>query len=89
MRALVTGGAGFIGSHIVDRLIDDGHEVIIIDNLFTGKEENINPKAKFIKNDIQYINCLNKHPENIDLNSPIYTSFYDNKTIFFYLLEII
>ena len=56
MRALVTGGAGFIGSHIVDRLIDDGHEVIIIDNLFTGKEENINPKAKFIKNDIQYYN---------------------------------
>ena len=58
-KCVVTGGAGFIGSHIVDRLIDDGHEVIIIDNLSTGKEENINPKAKFIKNDIQYYNiCL-------------------------------
>ena len=45
MRCLVTGGAGFIGSNLVDRLIDDGHEVIIIDDLSTGKKENINEKA--------------------------------------------
>ena len=50
MKCIVTGGAGFIGSNLVDRLIDDGHEVIIIDNLFTGKKENINSKA--IWNDI-------------------------------------
>ena len=37
MRALVTGGAGFIGSHIVDRLIDEGHKVVIVDNMSTGK----------------------------------------------------
>ena len=37
MRTIVTGGAGFIGSNLVDRLIDDGHEVIVIDNLSTGK----------------------------------------------------
>jgi UDP-glucose 4-epimerase len=52
MKILVTGGAGFIGSHIIDQLIDNGHEVIIIDNLSTGKKENINKKAKFIKMDI-------------------------------------
>jgi UDP-glucose 4-epimerase len=46
-RAVVTGGAGFIGSNMVDRLIAEGVEVIVIDNLSTGKYENINPKATF------------------------------------------
>ena len=50
---LVTGGAGFIGSHLVDRLIEKNHNVIVIDNLSTGRKENINPKAKFYKIDIQ------------------------------------
>ena len=45
MKCLVTGGAGFIGSNLVDRLIDDDHEVIIVDDMSTGKNENINPKA--------------------------------------------
>lgn len=53
MKALVTGGAGFIGSHIVDRLIEKGLEVVIVDNLYTGQKENINPKAKFYLNDIR------------------------------------
>jgi len=44
---LVTGGAGFIGSHLVDRLIDGRNKVIIIDNLSTGKKENLNPEAEF------------------------------------------
>ena len=52
MKCLVTGGAGFIGSHLVNRLVLDEHEVIIIDDLSTGKEENINPKAKFYRKDI-------------------------------------
>lgn len=52
MKYIVTGGAGFIGSHIVDILIELGYDVTIIDNLSTGKEENINPKAKFIKLDL-------------------------------------
>ena len=52
MKILVTGGAGFIGSHIVDMLIDKGNEVVIVDNLSTGKEEHINPEAKFYKADI-------------------------------------
>lgn len=52
MKILVTGGAGFIASHIVDKLIQRQHEVTIIDNLSTGKTENINLKAKFYKEDI-------------------------------------
>ncbi len=54
MRCLVTGGAGFIGSNLVDRLIDDGHEVIVFDNLSTGQQKNINPKAKFFLVDIAH-----------------------------------
>jgi UDP-glucuronate decarboxylase len=41
MRVLVTGGAGFIGSHLCERLIKDGHEVICLDNFFTGRKRNI------------------------------------------------
>jgi len=52
MKILVTGGAGFIGSHLVDRLIKEGHRVVIIDNLSTGRKENLNSKAKFYKIDI-------------------------------------
>ena len=52
MRVLVTGGAGFIGSHLVDRLVELGHEVRVIDNLSLGKRENVNPRAIFFGIDI-------------------------------------
>lgn len=52
MRVLVTGGCGFIGSHIVDALIDNKHEVAIADNLSTGSIDNLNPKALFYETDI-------------------------------------
>ncbi|QQR79032.1 MAG: NAD-dependent epimerase/dehydratase family protein [Candidatus Moraniibacteriota bacterium] len=52
MRILITGGAGFIGSHVADALIDRGHRVTIIDNLSSGSEENVNRRAKFYKVDI-------------------------------------
>ena len=53
MRVLLTGGAGFIGSHVSDILINNGHEVIVIDNLSSGKEENLNSKAVLYKEDIR------------------------------------
>ncbi len=57
-RVLVTGGAGFLGSHLCDRLIADGHEVICLDNLFTGSKGNIqhlltHPRFQFVKHDVQ------------------------------------
>ena len=53
MKILVTGGAGFIASHIVDRFIEEGHEVVVVDNLSTGQRRNINAAANFYQADIQ------------------------------------
>jgi len=52
-KILVTGGAGFIGSHVVDLFISKGYEVVIVDDLSTGRASNINPAAKFYKLDIR------------------------------------
>ncbi len=57
MRSLVTGGAGFLGSHLCERLLRDGHEVICLDNLFTGSKSNIihlleNPGFEFMRHDV-------------------------------------
>lgn len=57
MRILVTGGAGFLGSHLCDRLIADGHDVTVIDNLFTGRKQNIahllqHPRFEFVRHDV-------------------------------------
>ena len=53
MKICVTGGAGFIGSHVVDGFIEQGHTVVIIDNLYTGSMKNVNPKATFYLMDIR------------------------------------
>lgn len=61
MRAVITGGAGFLGSHLTDRMVREGWEVVVIDNLITGRTENLsqhqgNDKFKFIKQDVsEYI----------------------------------
>ena len=57
MRILITGGAGFLGSHLTDRLLEDGHEIICMDNLFTGSKRNIahlmqNPNFEFLRHDV-------------------------------------
>jgi len=56
-RILVTGGAGFIGSHLIDELLRDGHEVLCVDNLFTGSKQNIDhlhgePRFEFVRHDV-------------------------------------
>ena len=60
MTILVTGGAGFIASHVADAYINAGHRVIIIDNLNTGFRKNVNPKAIFYKTDIRDLDALEK-----------------------------
>lgn len=70
MRILVTGGAGFIGSHLVERLLKEDHEVIVLDNLSFGKIENLdlkNPKLSFFKGDICDKKIVKKVLKNVDV----------------------
>ncbi len=60
MRVMVTGGAGFIGSHLVDQLLAAGHEPAVIDNLSTGSEENVPPGARFFEIDIRDTEAVNR-----------------------------
>ncbi|MBI4496198.1 MAG: NAD-dependent epimerase/dehydratase family protein [Deltaproteobacteria bacterium] len=53
MKILVTGGAGFIGSHVVDRYLKAGHRVIVLDDLSTGKRENLDPRAELVRLDMR------------------------------------
>jgi UDP-glucose 4-epimerase len=53
MRILVTGGAGFIGSHLVDRFIGDGHDVVVIDDLSGGRADVVNPRARLVVADVR------------------------------------
>ena len=89
MKVLVTGGAGFIASNLVDSLISQGHDVVIIDNLTTGKKENINSKAVFYKEDIGNTESLEKifaeekpdivnhHAAQVDLRRSVRDPLYD------------
>jgi UDP-glucose 4-epimerase len=88
MRILVTGGAGFIGSHIVDTYINAGHDVIVVDDLSTGKRENLNPKARFVQADIQdplvrqlivqeKVEVLNHHAAQMDVRRSVADPLFD------------
>lgn len=88
MRILVTGGAGFIGSNIVDRYINAGHTVCVVDNLSTGNKKNINRKAKFFKIDIRSKrleeifkkfkpHIVNHHAAQIDVRKSVNDPLFD------------
>lgn len=88
MNILVTGGAGFIASHIVDAYVALGHHVVIVDNLSSGKEKNIHPKARFYKEDIrsanistifkkEKISLLNHHAAQIDIRKSVSDPIFD------------
>ncbi len=91
MKILVTGGAGFIASHVADAFVNDGHEVFILDNLSTGFERNINPKAKFIKDNItnsqlsalfekEKFDVVNHHAAQMDVRRSVADPAFDAET---------
>lgn len=91
MKILVTGGAGFIASQIADAFIADGHQVVILDDLSTGYEKNINPKAKFIKANIgdknldklfeaEKFDVVNHHAAQMDVRRSVKDPEFDAAT---------
>ena len=91
MNILVTGGAGFIASHVVDAYINEGHSVTVIDDLSTGFEKNVNPKANFVKKDIcetdliklcekGKFDVVNHHAAQMDVRKSVADPAYDANT---------
>ena len=89
-KVLVTGGAGFIGSHIVDGYLKEGYQVVVIDDLSGGKRENLNKKAKFYQMDIndrkvaeifaeEQFDLVNHHAAQIDLRTSVKKPLLDAK----------
>ncbi len=101
MKILVTGGAGFIGSHIVDKYVELGHQVVVVDNLFTGFERFVNPKAKFYKIDIrdkkaledlfiqEKFAVLNHHAAQMDVRKSVANPQFDAETNIIGLLNLL
>ena len=91
MRILVTGGAGFIGSHIVDACVESGHEVLVIDDLSSGREENVHPKARFERADIRNVqhvdelvlafrpDFVNHHAAQVDVRRSVEDPHFDTE----------
>lgn len=88
MNILVTGGAGFIGSHVVDAYINAGHKVVVVDDLSSGNRSNNNPKATFVQLDIrsddlrkiferERIDAVNHHAAQMDVRRSVDDPQYD------------
>jgi len=91
LKILVTGGAGFIASQIADAFIEEGHQVVILDDLSTGYEKNINPKAKFLKTNIcdksldklfesEKFDVVNHHAAQMDVRRSVKDPEFDATT---------
>jgi UDP-glucose 4-epimerase len=91
LKILVTGGAGFIASQIADAFIENGHQVVILDDLSTGYEKNINPKAKFVKANIgdknldklfetEKFDVVNHHAAQMDVRRSVKDPEFDAAT---------
>ncbi|MBI4429501.1 MAG: NAD-dependent epimerase/dehydratase family protein [Ignavibacteriales bacterium] len=88
MNILVTGGAGFIGSHVVDEYVQLGHNVVVVDDLSTGSRENLHPKSRFYECDIrterlaevfrrERIEVINHHAAQMDVRKSVSDPLYD------------
>lgn len=88
MKILVTGGAGFIGSHIVDAYVTRGHRVTVVDDLSNGKRKNLNPRARFVKTDIrakslsrlfkrERFDVVNHHAAQMDVRRSVNDPVFD------------
>lgn len=92
MKILVTGGAGFVGSHVVDAYIAQGHDVVVIDNLSTGYREFLNPRARFYQLDIadreavravfarERFDLVNHHAAQVDVRVSVADPLRDART---------
>jgi UDP-glucose 4-epimerase len=100
MRILVTGGAGFIGSHVVDAYVQAGHEVFVVDDLSSGKRENVHPQAHFMHADIQdvavrhlivreEIEVLNHHAAQMDVRRSVADPLFDARVNICGLLNVL
>lgn len=92
MKILVTGGAGFIASHITDAFVNEGHQVVVLDDLSSGFEKNVNPKAKFVKGNIcdkelveklfsgEKFDVINHHAAQMDVRRSVKDPAFDANT---------
>ncbi len=100
MKILVTGGAGFIGSQVVDKYIEEGHTVVVVDSLVTGQEKNLHPKAIFYKCDItspelknifekEKPDVVNHHAAQMNVRKSIEEPVYDAQTNVLGLINVL
>ncbi|MFN3871654.1 MAG: NAD-dependent epimerase/dehydratase family protein [Ignavibacterium sp.] len=92
MKILVTGGAGFIASHITDAFVNEGHQVVVLDDLSSGFKKNINPKAEFVKGNIcdkelveklfseEHFDIINHHAAQMDVRRSVKDPEFDANT---------
>ena len=100
MRILVTGGAGFIGSHVVDVYVQAGHDVFVVDDLSTGKRENLHPHGHFLQADIQdpalrqlmvaeKIELVSHHAAQMDVRRSVADPLYDARVNILGILNVL